>query len=239
MGWKMKTIKQISQTLQSDEKLLSSYNAEWWEFYLTNSNYFDRYFIRKYKSFCYFDQDKNETDEQVKDNFISACYDWLLVNDKRYSELYRINVVPDNENYSITENYFLSETYSGTNGNQSAIINGQRTDVNNVQVGSQNFEELNKTTPFNSGSELETDSTINKSGTRNDITQFTQGQQTTTSNSTGTDGHTLTRHGAIGTMTVDDVLKKHLDVWSGLTAFYDFVMRELSEQYLLVRVDNE
>lgn len=217
-----------------NEKLLSNYNAEWWEFYKTNHLFFDRYFARKYASFVYFEQEENDLVMTVREEFEKAVYDLLLTNDKRYSELYRVNVVPDDENYSITENYFLHETYSGSSNGNGAMTSGQRTDINNSQIGNQKFSTLNKTTPFNTGSELESDSTASESGTRNDIATYTQGQQTTTSSTESTDGHTMTRHGAIGTMTVDDVLEKHVNLWSNISSFYDFIFKEICENYLLV-----
>ena len=230
----MITMNDIYTNMATQTNLLSTYNSEFWTFYKTNHTYFDRYFVRKYKSFAFFDQDETDDIDTVKENFIQAVYDHLLVNDKRYNELYRINVVPDDDTYSITENYYMSESYSGTTRTDSANKSGQRTDINNLQVGSQRTEELNKVTPWNTGTEDTDNSSIIQNGTRNDINQLTQGEQNFTSQGQTSDGHTLLRHGAIGTMTVDDVLKKHSDYWSGLTAFYDFVFKEINKELLII-----
>lgn len=229
----MKTVKQMRQSLTTT-KLLSDYTADFWTEYKNNFSSYDDYFVTLYKSFVFFDQEETETVEEVTAHFTHAVENYLRANDKRLSELWRINVVPDDESYSITENYFMQETYSGTNSNQSALTTGQRTDVNNVQVGSQNSENVSKVTAFNSNTENTKDSAKSQVGTRNDIEQFTKGQETDTSISNGTDGHTLTRHGALGVMTVTDVLKKQEDYWKNTMMFYELVFREISERFLMV-----
>lgn len=215
-------------------KLLSDYTADFWTEYKNNFSSYDDYFVTLYKSFVFFDQEETETVEEVTAHFTHAVENYLRANDKRLSELWRINVVPDDESYSITENYFMQEIYSGSNSNQSALTTGQRTDVNNTEIGSQNFENVNKVTAYNSSSENMHDSNKSQNGTRNDISQFTKGQETDTSISNGTDGHTLTRHGALGVMTVTDVLKKQEDYWKNTMMFYELVFREISERFLMV-----
>lgn len=222
------------QTKEPYEPLLSSYSADFWTEYTTNALEYDNYFNMMFKNFVFFDQEDGDTIDIITNAFTDTVTSYLKINNKRLSELWRINVVPDDESYSITENYYMQETYSGTNSNQSAITTGQRTDINNVQVGSQTTEVLNKVTAFNSGAENTKDSNKATIGTRNDIEQFTKGKETDTSQSTGQDGHTLTRHGALGVMTVTDVLKKQEDYWKNTELFYEFVFKEIAEKFLLL-----
>lgn len=230
----MKTVKQMYQRAnQTQTALLSNYTADFWEEYKSNYDRFDNVFVSLFKSFIYFDQEEDETIEEVTTHFINQVYNWLLMNSKRYSEMWRINVIADNEKYSITDNYYLTETYSGSNSNQGAMISGQRTDINNTQVGSQNTGNVNKVTAFNSNTENTNTSNTQSIGTRQDIEQFTKGQETDTTQSTGSDAHTLTRSGQIGVMTADDVMLKHENFWKSYN-FYMFVFNEIRDKFLLV-----
>ena len=287
-----------SYTKTQKRPLLSNYTAldttlDFWKEYRENYFKYDKYFKMFYKTMCFFDQEEEEELNDVTNNFIDEVKHYLMANDKRLTELWRINVVPDDDSYSITENYYLQESYTGsatndttntigertdtdtassnstlgsrtdTSSGTSANTVGQRTDVNNVEVGNQYTENVNKVTAFNSNTENTKDSTKSEIGTRNDITQFTQGQQTTTeqdarTNTTGsqtnsdstsatrvsgsqtigtdndiTETHTMTRHGAIGTMTVTDVLEKQRQFWSNCESFYEFVFKEIATRLLI------
>ena len=231
--WTMGQMLAKTQTMQN-YKLLSDFNADFWTEYKNNSADYDAYFTALYRSFIFYDQTDGESIDDVIERFTKMIKSYLMANSKRLSELWRINVVPDDEGYSITENYYLEETYNGTSGEQSANTSGQRTDINNNQIGEQNIENITKSAPFNNATENLTGSTKGKTGTRNDIAQFTQGKQTNTEQKEITDAHTLVRHGAIGTMTVTDVLKKQDDYWSNTHLFYDFVFNEICQRYLLI-----
>lgn len=229
----MKTVQEMRNSLTTG-KLLSCFNAPFWTPYLANNTHYDNYFARKYKSFIYYDQEDDDSIDTVTTNFIKAVYDHLLVNEKRYTELFRINVVPDDENYNILENYYLSETYSGTNNSSGASTIGQRTDITNNLYGEQNTANQNRVTAFNTNTESNSNSVAGKTGTKNDISQYTKGQESSTGQSNSTDSHTMIRHGAIGTQTADQVLQIHDKYWSDMTAFYDFVFREISKELLLI-----
>lgn len=230
----MKTVKEMYQlTNQNQTPLLSNYSSVFWTEYVSNYSNFDNQFASLFKSFIFFDQEENETISEVQSHFTTRVYNWLMMNDKRYSELYRINVIPDDAHNSITDNYFLKETYNGTNNGQGTITTGQRSDVNNLQVGSQDTGVVNKVTAYNSNNENTQTSGTSKNGTRQDIEQFTKGQQTDTSQSTGAEAHTLTREGQIGTMTAQDVMDKQQKFWKAFN-FYMFIFNEIQEKLLKV-----
>lgn len=221
------------RTKELREPLLSNHNAEFWTEYLANYPQFDDVFRGLYKSFEYYDQDRDESVASVQARFTDRVKNWLILNSKRYSELYRIHVVPDDKHNSITDNYYLKETYTGTNSGQGAITTGQRTDVNNTQIGSQNTGVVNKVTAFNSNNENTSTSGTSQNGTRQDIEQFTKGQQTDTSQSSGQDAHTLIREGQIGTMTAQDVMEKQNKFWQTYN-FYMIIFKELELHFLKV-----
>lgn len=230
----MRTVKQLYQAAQTLETpLLSNFDAPWWAEYVQNYSAFDKMFCKLFKTFEYFDDDEEATDEAVLTDFVYMIRSWLLMNSKRYAELYRIQSIPDDDAYSITNNYDRHETYSGTNGIQSSAISGQRTDVTIDQTGEQNTAGLNKVTGWDSGSENTRDSNSNTMGSREDTHQFTKGQEQDTSRSAGQDAHTSRIYGNIGVSTVDDMLKKHGDLWQNFN-FYMIIFNDICRQFLLI-----
>ena len=211
----------------------SAQEVDWWAEYKDAYEVFDWQFKQQFSSFVFFDQDPEDTDDDVMQKFGMTIYSWLTMNDKRYSELYRIHVIPDDEAYALTNNYDLHETYSGTSTGASAATTGQRTDVTFDNIGSQNSSNLNKVTGWNSGSENTRDSSDSEMGSREDTHQFTKGQETDTARSQGTEGHTLRRWGNIGVMTIEDILKKHSDFWQ-LFNFYKIVFDDICKNFLLI-----
>lgn len=215
--------------------LLSTYPSEFWAEYRTNSARYDSLFKRLYKSFCFYDQEDDAAVEDVYNDFIYQVYNHLLVYDKKYSELYRINVI-DDTNYSLTNNYDMTEVMQKNTDAQSASINGQRTDINNMQTGSQNVGTVNKVSAFNSNNENTSTSGTSTNGSRQDISQFTKGQQTDTEHSTGTENYSLTRKGNIGVMTATDMLDKHNKFWS-VWEFYTMIFGDICKNLLTLGGD--
>lgn len=211
----------------------SAQEVDWWAEYKDAYEIFDWQFKQQFSSFVFFDQDPEDSDDNVMEKWGMTIFSWLAMNDKRYSELYRIHVLPDDEAYALTNNYDMHETYSGTNAAQGATITGQRTDVSIDETGSQTSTGLNKITGWNSSSENTDNSNATTIGNREDTHQFTKGQETDTSRTQGQDSHTLRRYGNIGVMTVDDLLKKHSDFWQ-LFNFYKIVFDDICKNFLLI-----
>ena len=211
----------------------SAQDVNWWAENVSNYEVFDWQFRQMFKTFVFFDQDPEDTDDDVMEKFGMTIFSWLGMNDKRYSELYRIHVIADDEAYALTNNYDLHETYSGTSTGASSTITGQRTDVTIDQIGSQNSSNLDKITGWNSSSENTKDSSDTAVGSREDTHQFTKGQEQDTARSQGTDGHTLRRYGNIGVMDVNTLLTRHKDFWQ-LFNFYKIVFDDICKNFLLI-----
>lgn len=211
----------------------SSQDVDWWAEYVENCEIFDFQFKQQFKTFVFFDQDPEDTDEEIMENWGATIFSWLAMNDKRYSELYRVHVIPDDDAYALTNNYDMHETYSGTNAAQGASITGQRTDVTIDEIGSQNSSNLNKVTGWNSSSENTKDSSDSSVGSREDTHQFTKGQETDTSRTQGQDAHTMRRWGNIGVQSVQDMLTKQTNFWQ-LFNFYKIVFDDICKNFLLI-----
>ena len=230
----MKTVKELYQvTKLNEEPLLSDYDAEWWAEYVENYADFDAMFAKMFKTFVYYDQDSEETVEDIQEDFTQTVHRWLMMNDKKYTELYRIHVIPDDDSYNLAYNYDRHETYSGNNNVAGSSITGQRTDVTYDNIGSQNSSNLDKVTGWDSGPENTRDSSNSSVGDRQDTHQFTKGQEQDTSRTQGTDAHTSHIFGNIGVTTVDDMLKKHSDFWQVFN-FYQIIFNDICKNFLLI-----
>lgn len=162
-----------NQNKTDDKMMLSPYPADFWKPYRDNHNYFDRRFKVLYKSFFPYDQEETEGRESVADDFRFDVYAHLMANDKRYSELYRINAIPDNEAYSLTNNVDVTETYTEENGRGIEFNKGSETDTEDLErtKGSQtDTEDLE----YTKGSETDTEDLSTTYGAQDvDTTQST------------------------------------------------------------------
>lgn len=213
-------------------KLLSDYNADFWADYRTNYQKYDRLFRRRYKSFRYYDQSYNDSVADVTSEFTDAVYDHLLVNDKKYSELYRVNVV-DDEEYSLLNNYNIKEVMDkdGTSDNDNTY--GSRSDSGSDTVGSQTNSVTDQSAPYNSETFYNNNQSSTSLGSRSDSNSFTKGEQQDTLNNTYSEDYTLTRVGNIGVQTGADMLEKHKNFWSKWD-FYNYIFNEICKDLLLI-----
>lgn len=225
----MLTIKELYEDNRKlrNQCLLGTNDFAWWQEYITNHLEYDMYFRRIYSSFRYFDGDDLTTFK----NDVQAV---LLINRKKYEELYRIYTVSDDV-FGIATNYDMLEVMQKENNNEAATTSGQRTDVNNLQVGSQNTGVVNKVSPFNTGSEKTATTGTSATGSRNDVTQFTKGQETDTMRGHVTEDYTLTRKGNIGVKDSADILRNSSDLMmSGVFEFYKIIFADIYKELLLV-----
>ena len=109
-------------------KLLSEYGGDFWAGYKANYQYFDRLFMKKYTSLIPLDQDYEEGVQSIQEDFSYDVYAWLLSNDKRYSELFRINSIPDNAAYSLTNNVDYTESTQRTTNRDIEFNKGAQAD---------------------------------------------------------------------------------------------------------------
>ena len=236
----MKTVKELYKIAKNEEvTLFPEFDSDWWTgiYNVETGEDIDILFTRYYANYEFYSSLEDLFDEYTDHNALSdfkqAVYTLFMKNDKKYTELYRIHTIPDNDAYELTNNYDMHETYSGSNSQNGSAITGQRTDITYDNIGSQNSSDLNKITGWDSSSENTKDSSSASVGSREDTHQFTKGQEQDTSRTQGSDSHTLRRYGNIGVMTVDDLLKKHKDfwlVWDFLQVIFDDICRD----YLLI-----
>ena len=125
---KRSSVKEIYEFCSENElPMLSSYNADFWNEYVANYAYFDRIFMKSYKSFLAFGNDNDTVDENVAD-WILDVTGWLTMNHKRYSELWRLQALSDSD-YNILSPYNVSEVHNVTSESSSTDNMGSKTDT--------------------------------------------------------------------------------------------------------------
>lgn len=110
-------------------KMLSEYPADFWAGYRANYQRFDRYFMKLFTSWFPIEQDYSEGVESIQQDFAYDVYAHLMANDKRYSELYRVNVIQDDAAYSLTNNVDYTETTQRISNRDIEFNKGSETDT--------------------------------------------------------------------------------------------------------------
>ena len=112
-----------------------------WEAYRDNYKKFDRMFMKKYRS--WFPMDQEGTLADIAEEFSDDVENWLTINDKRYTELYRMQIIPDDEKYSLTDNVYEHEIIDRDTSSSGSNIKGSETitDTARNQYGQQSDSE--------------------------------------------------------------------------------------------------
>lgn len=122
---------------EENTKMLSGFTSsvdsthDFWKPYRDNSAYFDRMFKKMFSSWFPFDQEGELAD--VSEDFAEDVKAWLMINDKRYSELYRIQTIADDEKYSLTDNVYEVETIEESGEHSSEFNKGAQTDTEDLE----------------------------------------------------------------------------------------------------------
>ena len=143
-------------------KMLSEFDADFWEVYVANNEYFDRLFRNSYREFVPFSIDDEQDLSDIATEFIFDVYAFLLENEKRYAELWRMQVLPDTD-YSILDNYNVRESHNIQGSVNRTDTIGARIDSRSSSVshGQQTVSETNNYTP---GAKSEQDSETTEYG---------------------------------------------------------------------------
>ena len=251
----LKTVKDMYESaVLKDTALLSTYGGDFWNEYIQNHKDYDRLFMRMFKSFIYFLQDGSESIDVVLTNFVEDVKLHLMINSKKYSELYRTYIVNDND-YMLLDNYNVKESMNKQNSYEGSDVLGKRDDVTNDTIGAittnttstigeQTNSEIKKVSPYDSNSFNNESGTDSNFGTRSDSGNtttnehtdnltFTKGQQTDSHSNNSTESYELTRKGNIGVQTGADMLKKHDSFWTSYE-FYTMIFKDICKELLLV-----
>ena len=228
--------------------------ADFWEEYRTNHTRYDAVFNRMFNSFKYFMQLEDDTLDEVVDQFRDDVYNHLLINKKKYEELYRVQVIPDDD-YSLINNYDMQEIMDkdvtdnqdneyGQRTDSGSFTKGSRRDTTYNTIGAQTNTRTEKVAPYDSDTFANNNQAEDSLGSRTDNITYDEGQQLDSSSSTKgsqkddldrtyTEDYTLHRVGNIGVQTVSDMLGKHIKLWS-MWEFYEYIFKEICKDLLLI-----
>lgn len=228
-----KTINDIYKYTRSvGMMMLSNYPADFWSDYIANHARYDSIFRRMFKSYVYFMQEKDDSIEDITADFKEDVYNHLLINHKKYSELYRINQISDEE-YSLLNNYNITEKMDRDTTKNNDNTYGDREDSTISNIGSQTSNSTDKVSPFDSENFYNDNSNQTTMGARLDDGTFSKGEQIDALKEVGTEDYTLTRVGNIGVMTGTDMLDKHYRYWN-MYEFYTMIFKDICKELLLV-----
>jgi len=249
----------INNTPMLSEFTSAAGAADFWKPYKDNFAWFDRMFMKKYRSWYPMDQD-GELDD-ISEEFADDVKSWLMINDKRYSELYRMQTIPDDDKFSLTDNVTEHEVIETEYGKSVTFNKGSQTDTedNSRTYGQQeiNTDATNttgatgktitdSTSPFNDSEFTNVDKTVEADNAREDIIDqtvtngahtdtedlsTTRGAREDTTEDSGTDTTTRDRSGNIGVRTVDEMLTIHKDTWVDFS-FYEIIFAEITRELL-------
>ena len=231
----LKTVKEMYESaVLKDTALLSTYNGDFWNEYIQNHKEYDRLFMRMFKSFIYFLQDGNESIDDVLTNFIEDVKLHLMVNSKKYSELYRTYIVTDDD-YMLLDNYNVKETMNKQNSYEGSNVLGERNDVTNDTIGAittntsstigaittnttstigeQSNSEIKKVSPYDSNVFNNESGTDSNFGTRSDSGNTTTNEHT--DNLTFTKGQQTDSHSNNSTESYELTRKGNIGVQTG------------------------
>ena len=172
----------------SNAPLLSNYEAPFWSEYVSDFSNYDRVFNRLYKSFEYFLQEEDDSVSECRSNFTEDVKCLLIANSKKYSELYRTYKIDDSI-YSLTDNYDVTETYSGnklttiesrlgsrTDNTKTSDVIGSKTDsIENTDI----IGAINNTETMNNGVKNTNENTTYGAKTTNENTTYGSGSSET------------------------------------------------------------
>ena len=175
---------------------------------------------------------EDDTLDEVVDQFRTDVYNHLLINQKKYEELYRVQIIPD-EDYSLVNNYDMQEIMDRNISEENDNTYGERTDSGSLTTGQQTNTSTGEVAPYDSDTFANNSKMTDVFGTRSDTTGNTKGQQIDDLNKSVEEDYTLHRFGNIGVQTVTDMLNKHVKMWS-VWEFYEFIFKEICKEMLLL-----
>lgn len=225
----LKTVKDMYKySSENTTQLLSDYSADFWSDYITNYQLYDKLFCRLYRSWFYFLQEYDQTIGEITTDFTEDVYAHLMLNEKKYSELYRIHVI-DDDTYSLLDNYDMHEVMDKDTTTSGTDTFGQRIDSDSI--GAQENTLTNKVAPFDSADFNNERQAVESNGTRAD--NHTKGSQEDSHSGSGTEDYELHRYGNIGVATATDMMDKARKFWTPWQ-FYEMIFRDIARELLMI-----
>lgn len=231
MQYRWYDVKEMYENSSVNAKpLLSSYDRAFWSDYILNYQRYDKLFRNMYKSFRYYDQDPfdNTTINDITDEFIDAVYLHLLINDKKYSELFKLYQLND---LNMLNDFFVEEITSGGKTTNGSYVGGSRTDTNEDVYGAKSGVQENKIAAFNSTDYVKNNKTEYSDDTYTDTGQYVKGSQTDTEHREEVANNKTTTRGFKDNPSKN--AREFIKTWNSYE-FYLYIFKQIAKELLLV-----
>lgn len=232
---RVKTIKDLyDYAVENNEELLGNWQSsatdDFWLGYVLENTLYDRFFCSRYKNWYYFDQTGDETVAEVFQNFVNAVTDFLTLNDKRFSEMFKVEQLTITSDM-IYQDYFSHRETDSERTLDREYVSGEREDSTVDDIGSREDTVTGKVMAFNSSTFQDANKSEDYIGPQSNTSRLTKGQQTDGEDVTDTYGSESYVQGANNNPFEN--MQKFLKVWNGYS-FYSMVFREIAKELLLV-----
>ena len=230
------TVKDMLEYCQEEtKKLLSDFGSDgdFWTDYRTNSSDYDKLFSRYFTSFRYFAQEvgNEETLAEITERFIFDVKMHLTMNKKMYEELYRIEVLQD-EDYGLFDNVDYTEEQTGHDNIEGQYISGSRTDNVNENVGNRVDITEHEVSAYNSGDYQPQSQDTTTIGAQQNGTQTTVGQETDTNSQDRWNTNTTKITGKNSWSSKGELINDHIRTWNNYEFYYKIFLN-ISRDLLL------
>ena len=232
---RVKTIKDLyDYAVENSEELLGTWQSsfvdeDFWLPYTLDNEVYDRVFCNKYKNWYYFDQTGDETVAEVFERFVTAITDFLTLNDKRYHELFKVELMSV-DSQTILADYTLTKETDSERTIDRDYISGARQDSASETLGSRTDTVTNQVMAFNSSTFADSSKSTDVMGQQLNSSSANKGSQTDNEDVTDTLGSTVTMVGS-NTNPYEN-MQKFIDTWDGYS-FYSMIFRNMAAEFLI------
>lgn len=220
---------------ENDVALLSEFVSSqtvlfnFWQEYINDHEAYDRAFCTMFKDFFYFDQDGTESVEDIFNRFVQAVEDYLMLNDKKYTSMYYVELMSVNAD-SILTDYKIVEEKENENSTEREYESGARTDDTESTSGQRTDVDTDQVMAYNSTTFVDQAKSTSQKGAQTDSLTFDKGAQTDTENVSESGSHTITTSGS--KTNPYENMSKYLEVWDAYS-FYTKVFKDIASNLLL------
>ena len=222
--------------VEEGENLFPQFSSEvapltdFWADFVDHQDLYEKYFAKRYKSYRYYDQDIDGDNpvEDVLDDFQDAVLAFLHLNDKKYTQLYKIELI---NNMNPLDDYSITETKTGTKNSGRTYTSGAREDHGSQIIGEYEDTTLGQVMAFNSSNFVDNAKTINSGDGRTDSNNFNKGQQVDTDDIDIDESSSRTESGYKSNPV--ETLTKYKEAWDGFS-FYATIFDDICKELLLV-----
>lgn len=242
MFWSLtKTVKDVKDMYEYAKEnnlpLLSDFESseltsDFWDDYKDNFADYDKVFYRMFKSYRYFNQEVDE-DNPIADvtaDFIDAVYGHLMMNDKKYSMLYKAHTATTTDMNPYYD-YYMTHSSEGGRTVEGEYVSGTRTDESENVSGQRTDTTTNQVMAYNSSTFVDESKSTYVKGAETDTNEYSKGQQTDTNNVEETNSVESTTKGIRNNPTKN--MEQYRKVWT-YYEFYLYIFKEIAKDLLLI-----